>query len=149
MEYEGLHIICSRCSCYGHLTKDYKTKTCHKVTAEDLAIEGLNIIMLGYKNVYCNVSLSIIKISENPGGIHEDCFVVTRRRRPRDDKSVKSKKGSYGDDDDDDNNRYVALHDMEKSILIAYKRGGLNVIKATDPVIEGPIKGLIDKTVHR
>lgn len=138
MEYEGLYIICSRCSCYGHQTKDYKTKTCHKVAMEGLVVEGLNIMMLGYKNVYCNVSLSIVKISVNLGGIHEDCFVVTRRRKPRDDKSVKSKEESYGDDDDDDNNRYVALYNMEKSILIAYKSGGLNVIKAADPVIKGP-----------
>ncbi|KAJ6868371.1 hypothetical protein NC651_033443 [Populus alba x Populus x berolinensis] len=101
------------------------------------------------ENVYCNVSLSIVKISASPGGIHEDCFVVTRRRRPRDNKSVKSKEGSYGDDYDDDNNKYVALHNMEKSILIAYKSGGLNDIKVADPVIEAPIKSLIDKTVHR
>lgn len=44
--------------------------------------------------------------------------------------------------------RYVALHNMEKSILITYKNGGLNDIKATDPVIEGHIRGLIAKTVY-
>lgn len=36
-----------------------------------------------------------------------------------------------------------------KSILIAYKSGGLNDIKVADPVIEGPIRGLIVKTMHR
>jgi hypothetical protein len=33
--------------------------------------------------------------------------------------------------------------------LIAYKSGGLNDIKVADPVIEGPIRGLIVKTMHQ
>ena len=69
--------------------------------------------------------------------------MVTRRRRPRDYSSAKSKEGSYDDDD-----RYVVLHNMEKNILIAYKSGGLSDIKVADPVIEGPIRGIIVKIMH-
>jgi len=37
---------------------------------------------------------------------------------------------------------------MEKNILIAYKSGGLSDIKVADPVIEGPIRGIIVKIMH-
>jgi hypothetical protein len=38
---------------------------------------------------------------------------------------------------------------MEKSILIAYKSGGLNDINGADPIIKGLIRGPMVKTVHR
>lgn len=72
MEYDGLHIICSRYGCYCHLGRGYSARNSHGATREGLEVGGLNMAAVGEENTSSNVSSSTVKKSANPSETHRD-----------------------------------------------------------------------------
>jgi hypothetical protein len=92
VEYEGLHLICNSCGCYGHLGRDCKVLSSHGVSAEGMvADEPRATTTRGDMN---NGNGSTVQ-AVSPGiesEIHGDWLTVTKVRKPKNDKGVKLKK---------------------------------------------------------
>jgi hypothetical protein len=44
VEYEGLHLICNSCGCYGHLERD-----CQVLSSHGVSVEGMVAMSLGQR----------------------------------------------------------------------------------------------------
>ncbi|KAB5524204.1 hypothetical protein DKX38_021953 [Salix brachista] len=123
VEYEGLHIICNECGCYGHVARNCSSKNNvqmqsqgsaehdnRKVSAEDIPT---NMVEDGElpNRIISNVAPVNQVTRSSPQALHGDWLVVTRNRK------VNSKGGKGGIAKDKGSNtyqnRYGVLQDMQ------------------------------------
>ncbi|KAJ6680446.1 hypothetical protein OIU79_020030 [Salix purpurea] len=123
VEYEGLHIICNACGCYGHVARNCSTKNNvkmqsqgsaehdnRKVSAEDIPT---NMVEDGElpNRIISNVAPVNQVTRSSPQALHGDWLVVTRNKK------VNSKGGKGGIAKDKGSNtyqnRYGVLQDMQ------------------------------------
>jgi hypothetical protein len=112
MEYEGFHIICSACGCYGHVARNCSSKNNvqmqsqgsaehdnRKVSAEDIPT---NMVEDGElpNRIISNVTPVNQVTRSSPQALHGDWVVVTRNRK------VNSKGGKGGIAKDKGSNTY-------------------------------------------
>jgi hypothetical protein len=123
MEYEGLHIICSACGCYGHVARNCSSKNNvqmqsqgsaehdnRKVSAEDIPT---NMVEDGElpNRIISNVAPVNQVTRSSPQALHGDWLVVTRNRKV----NSKGDKGGIVKDKGSNTyqNKYGVLQDMQ------------------------------------
>ncbi|KAF9667294.1 hypothetical protein SADUNF_Sadunf15G0007800 [Salix dunnii] len=123
VEYEGLHIICNACGCYGHVARNCSSKNNvqmqsqgsaehdnRKVSAEDIPT---NMVEEGElpNRIISNMAPVNQVTRSSPQALHGDWLVVTRNRK------VNSKGGKGGIAKDKGSNtyqnKYGVLQDMQ------------------------------------
>jgi len=83
VEYEGLHLICSNCGCYGHLGRDCKVLSSHSVSAEGMVVDELRATAARGDMNSSNGSIVQVVHPGIESKIDGDWLTVTKVRKPK------------------------------------------------------------------
>ena len=114
VKYDGFHLICSSCGCYGHLGRDFKVLSSHGVSAKGMvANDPRAITARGDMNNDNGFTVHVVNLGIETK-THDVWLTITKVTKPKDGKGEKLKEMYQGNK----SNKFMVLKGVDKDIFV-------------------------------